>query len=32
MIEQFYPNEFDMLEKGNVSESAANAKNLIGAQ
>lgn len=32
IIEQFYPNEFDMLEKGNVSESAANAKNLIGAQ
>ena len=32
MIEKFYPNEFDMLGKGNVSESAANAKQLIGAQ
>lgn len=32
MIEKFYPNEFDMLEKGKVSESAEKAKQLIGAQ
>ena len=32
MIEGFYPNEFNMLEKGNVTESANSAKQLIGAQ